>query len=57
MDDPAICWSGGGSPPRIMEELSTSFSIGFPSSVFHGLALWETLWETCWKPCGHTLEH
>jgi hypothetical protein len=57
MDDPAICWFGGGSPPRIMEELSTSFSIGFPSSVFHGLALWETLWETCWKPCGHTLEH
>lgn len=41
--DPDECMAGGGSPPRIMEELSTSFSMTFQSSVFHALAVWETL--------------
>lgn len=34
---------GGGCPPRIMEELSTSFSMAFQASVFHALVVWETL--------------
>ena len=43
MMDPDLFGIGGGSPPRIMEELSTSFSMGSQSSVFHALAVWETL--------------
>lgn len=45
MMDPAECMTGGGSPPRIMEELS----IGVFHWFIHALVVWVNLWETLWS--------